>query len=193
MSINSIEILKRRAVRASVNWAAARKAVKTERAALRTSKQRLGNRIEAQKILQAAAQQIQQQAHQRISAVVEKCLRAVFGEAAYGFRIDFERKRGRTEARMVFVRGKLEVDPLSAAGGGMIDVAAFALRAACLVLTRPPLRRVLILDESFKYVSEEYRSRVADMLTTLSAELGVQVIQVTHAPELQAGKIIQIS
>lgn len=146
---------------------------------------------EAQKITQLVAQSVQQQAHDRIAGVVSRCLEAVFDEP-YQFRILFEQKRGRTEARLVFEREGLALDPLAASGGGVVDVAAFALRLSCLLLARPPLRRVLLLDEPFKFVSEQYRERVRLMLEKLAEDLDLQIIMVTHIEELKTGTIIDL-
>src|SRR5688500_13049118 len=123
----------------------ARQLLKREKAALREAKVTLQRSQEAQEILQHLAQAVQQKAHQRIAEVVSSCLATVF-EDPYQLHIQFERKRGRTEAHLKFVRRGLEVDPLTASGGGAVDVAAFALRVACLVLHRPRLSRILILD-----------------------------------------------
>lgn len=145
----------------------------------------------AQEMAQHVAQAVQQQAHRQIAEVVSRCLSAVFDEP-YTFRLLFERKRGRTEARLVFERDGLEVDPMTASGGGVVDVAAFALRLSCLILHKPPVRRVLILDEPFKYVSEEYRERVRKLLETLAQEMGVQFLMVTHIQELKTGTVLEL-
>ena len=92
----------------------------------------------------------------------------------------------------MFTKGGVEVDPMTASGGGVVDVAAFALRLSALALQRPPLRRTLILDEPFKFLSEEYRSRVVDLLDLLSSEMGVQFIMVTHLKEFEVGKVVNI-
>jgi len=147
---------------------------------------------EAQTIVQTIAAEVQEQAHSKIAAVVSKCLESIF-EQPYEFRITFERKRGKTDARLSFVRNNLEVDPLSASGGGVVDVAAFALRLACLVLSLPKKRRTLILDEPFKFLSKNYRNNTKRMLKTLSEEMGVQFIMVTHIPELECGKLVEIN
>jgi DNA repair exonuclease SbcCD ATPase subunit len=140
-------------------------------------------------IAQKVAEEIQTQAHIRIAEIVSQALSAVFEEDSYEFRIIFERKRSKTEARMVFVRDGLEVDPLTAAGGGVVDVAAFALRVACLVLGQPQKRRVLILDEPLRHLSRDYRPRVRSFIEGLAKDLGIQVVCITHAQDLQAGKI----
>lgn len=152
---------------------------------------RVSNAHDAQEILQLMAQAVQQRAHNKISAVVSQCLSAVFDDP-YEFRIEFERKRGKTEANLRFVRRDLDVDPLSASGGGMIDVAAFALRVACLMLSRPKLNRIIILDEPFKFVSAAYRGNVREMMEQLSEDMGIQIIQVTHIEELETGTVIEL-
>lgn len=146
---------------------------------------------EAQELAQHVAQAVQQKAHDQIAEVVSRCLSAVFDEP-YIFRIHFERKRGRTEARLIFERDGMEVDPMTASGGGVVDVASFALRLSCLMLNKPPLRRVLILDEPFKYVSEDYRERVRELLETLAREMKVQFVVVTHIQELKTGTVVEV-
>lgn len=146
---------------------------------------------QGQELVQHVAQAVQQKAHEQIAAVVSRCLEAVFDEP-YEFRIEFTRKRGRTEAELVFVRDDLSVQkPQDAVGGGVVDVAGFALRLACLVLTRPPLRRMMVLDEAFRFVSVEYLPRVRQLLEGLSEEMGVQFVQVTHIDALRCGKVIE--
>lgn len=151
----------------------------------------LQNIARAQEIVQTIARTIQEEVHGQIAAIVTQCLEIVF-EEPYTFKILFEQKRNRTEARLVFERNGLEIDPMSAAGGGVVDVAAFALRLACLVLHKPKLNRVLILDEPFKYVSQEYLPNVCEMLEKLSLEMRVQIIMVTHIGMLRTGKVINV-
>lgn len=165
--------------------------LKQERAQLVSAEEASTDAEEAQRIVQLVAQTVQQQAHERIAGVVSRCLSAVFDEP-YEFKVLFEQKRGRTEARLVFMQGEEEVDPMTAAGGGVVDVAAFALRLSALMLSRPPLRRVLLLDEPFRFVSVCYRERVRRLLEELSKELGVQFIMITHMEELKTGTIIEL-
>ena len=154
-------------------------------------KTEVGYHGEARRVIQAVAQSIQQVVHSRIASVVSRCLSSVFDEP-YEFRINFVQKRGRTEAELVFIRNGVEADPMTASGGGVIDVASFALRLACLMLTRPTPRRVIVLDEPFKFLSEEYRGRVREMLLELSELMGIQFIMVTHLRELSSGKTVRI-
>ena len=149
--------------------------------------------MEAQGIVQAIAQQLQRRAHERIAKVVARCLGSVF-EEPYGFEIRFDRKRGKTEARMVFSRDGLELDdPLNEIGGGVIDVAALALRLARVMLGKPPGRRLLVLDEPFAKVrGRENRARTRAMVEGLAEELGFQFVLSTDITEFQLGRVIEV-
>jgi hypothetical protein len=151
---------------------------------------------EAQQIIQLVSVAIQQEAHDKIASVVSRCLEAIFDEP-YEFKINFERKRGKTEAVLTFVRGGMTLtDPLNEAGGGVIDVAAFALRLACLVLERPVRRRLLVLDEPFSGIrGAVYRQRMRGLVETLASEFDVQFILNIDAdvyPEFMLGNVIEL-
>jgi DNA repair exonuclease SbcCD ATPase subunit len=162
-----------------------------ERAALRECRQRRSILEQAQAYAQQIAQQIQTKAHDRIAGVVSRCLEAVFDEP-YEFKLHFETKRGKTEAKLVFERNGQEVDPMTASGGGVVDVASFALRLSCLMLSRPPLRRFIVLDEPFRFVSEEYRDNLSELLQTLSEEMDVQILMITHIREMVSGTVLRV-
>ena len=148
--------------------------------------------LQAQKIVQEAAEAIQTQAHNRISGVVTRCLKAVFGEDAYEFKINFSQKRGRTEADLLFVRDGVEMDPTTASGGGTLDLASFALRLACLQLALPRRRKLLVLDEPFKMVSANHLPAIRELLLSLSNELKIQFLIITHHVGLRVGKVIEL-
>ncbi len=154
---------------------------------------RLNDANEAREILQSLAADIQQQSCEKISALVTKALRFVFGEHAYNIKIELTRARGRTEAAVRLVRDGMVLDPLSAVGGGMVDVVAFALRLCAVLLSRPSLRRILVLDEPFRFVSVEYRPKVRRLIEQLSDELGVQIIMITHDEVLACGDVIRLT
>lgn len=151
----------------------------------------LDNIMQAQEIVQTITKGIQEEVHSQVASIVSQCLEIVF-EEPYIFKILFEQKRNRTEARLVFERNGLEVDPMSATGGGVVDVAAFALRLSCLMLHKPKLNKVIILDEPFKFVSQNYQPNVKEMLETLSEKLGIQMIMITHISDLVTGKEIEL-
>jgi len=49
-----------------------------------------------------------------------------------------------------------------------------------------------VMDEPFRFVSEEFRDRVKALLETLSEEMKTQFVMVTHINELKMGKVIEI-
>lgn len=188
----------------SSSWLAHKERLKFERKSFVDNVSKLEERLkeakegelacdEAITIAQSAAVHVQKLAHDRIATLVTQCLRAVFGESAYEFVIVFEEKRSRTEARLTFKRGDKEVDPILASGGGVVDVAAFALRLSCLLLSKPSLRRLLVLDEPWKHLSEKYRPAMRKLIEELANRLGVQFLIVTHADTFKVGKVIEIT
>lgn len=183
---------RRRLDRLLTDHAHARRRVREERVTLKQAKTDLAAARQAQTLVQTVAAAVQEQAHRQLAAVVTRCLATVFGEVAYEFVIRFDRKRGKTEARLLFLRDGLEVDPVDAAGGGVVDVAAFALRLACLLLATPRRRQLLVLDEPLKHLSKQYRPTAARLIETLAKEMGVQFLIVTHDPALQIGKVIEV-
>ena len=161
-----------------------------ERNLLAAAKPRVADLVEAQGIFQQVAQTIQENAHRQIAKIVSRCLQTVFADDAYEFQIKFVKMRGKTEARLLFIRDGEEYDPLSSTGGGVVDIASFALRLACLLFSQPQKRRLLVLDEPFKMLSRDYCEAVHEMLLTLAKEMDIQFVMVTHSKELHVGKVV---
>lgn len=174
------------------SYRAAKKVCRREKLELKELSARLSALQEAQLLAQHVAQNVQTQAHRQISKLVTKCLQTVFDDMV-SFHIDFQRKRGKTEAKLLFVdEDGDQLDPLTTCGGGLIDVAAFGLRLAAIALSKPKLRAILVLDEPFRFISVEYRPRVRQLLETLAKDMKVQILMVTHDQLLEAGKVIYI-
>jgi DNA repair exonuclease SbcCD ATPase subunit len=116
--------------------------------------------------------------------VVTSALKEVFG-FDYNFKIDVnsEGKRVTTRFNLVDPQGN-ELSIMDSVGGGVIDVVSFVMRVLILASARPKRNQILFLDESFKHVSIEYRSKVATLLKSLSQKLKLQMIIVTHQSEL---------
>lgn len=146
----------------------------------------------AQTIIQLVARQTQEQLKFHIESIVTMALESVFSEP-YSFQVDFEVKRNQTEALCWFVRNEEKVDPLTATGGGAVDIAAFALRVTLWSLenTRP----VLVFDEPFRFVSRDLQRKAGEMMKLLSEKLGIQFIVVTHNKDLVevADKVFEVS
>ena len=166
-----------------------------EKAELDSAKEHKLDVLEALNIVQRVAQELQEKAHKRIATIVSEALAAVFAndpEGPYEFAIQFQRKRNRTEARLVFTRDGNEYDPSEDVGGGVLATASFSLRLSALLLSQPPLRRIVVMDEPLAQLSREYQPAAAALIEKLSKELGVQILLVTHSEHLKIGKVVEI-
>jgi DNA repair exonuclease SbcCD ATPase subunit len=95
----------------------------------------------------------------------------------------------------VFVDGDGgELSPLSASGGGAVDIAAFGLRLSLWTLPEKRTRGVIVLDEPFRFLSKDLHAKAGQAIKELSARLGLQFIIVTHENTLQesADKIFRV-
>lgn len=137
---------------------------------------------------QALAVEVQTQAHKRLAEVVTRALAAVF-ETPYCFELVFDQSRGRTAVGLRFTRDGQEFDPMYSTGGGVLDIAAFALRIAAILVARPPLRKLVVLDEPFRHLSTAYRERAAALVETLAKELDFQILLITHFEEFELGVV----
>lgn len=160
---------------------------------LKDNEDRLAGLLETQELVRKLAQDCQIQCQARISSVVTRCIESVLGEPKYTFEMVFETKRNQTEVSLVLKdeAGNL-YDPVTDLGGGILDIVSFGLRLACLLLTKPKPRKILIMDESFKFVSRQYQPAVARLLESLCSEFGMQIILVTHISELMKGNVIEL-
>ncbi len=120
-----------------------------------------------------------------------QCLQAIFG-ADHRVVLSQNSAAGKSTVSIAIQIGDQVYDPISSCGGGIVDVLCFGLRLASLVYDVSRPRKLLILDEPFRFVSREYRPRVAAMLESLADSCGVQIIMVTHQPELEVGSVVRL-
>lgn len=145
-----------------------------------TEIQRNLNRHEqAREIVRSVGLATQKSLQYHISDITSLALEAVFPDP-YELKVEFVERRNKTECDLKFVRSDMEIDPLTASGVGAVDVAAFALRIASWSMARPRTRNVIILDEPFRFLSENYQEQASTMLKELSTKLGIQFLVITH-------------
>ncbi len=188
----AIDHYQRQLDRLTGQYREAKRRVQVETDALLAAQEKVKDLTEAQQILQSIAQQTQAEAHQRVASIVSRCLRSVFGDRAYALKINFVQKRGKTEAELVLERDGLEVDPRSGVGGGVVDVCSFGLRLTALLMSRPSLRRLAVLDEPFRFLSRNHHPAIRELLLLLAKELDLQIVMVTHAQGLVCGKVFEL-
>ncbi|MDY6957784.1 MAG: hypothetical protein SVK08_01370 [Halobacteriota archaeon] len=150
------------------------------------------NSLKARAVIQEIAQETQKELEFHISNLVTLALDIVFPDENIHFVTRFVQRRNKTECDLLFEENGNEYKPLDGSGYGAVDVAAFALRLA--LWTLDPSSEVMILDEPFRDVSPDLQSKVGEMLKTLSDRIGIQIIMVSHAEDvnIQADKTFVI-
>lgn len=120
--------------------------------------------------------------HNLIESLVSQGLRHVFQEDLK-FVVSQKVSGARTvvEFQIVSEIDGIEVSTpvMSARGGGVAAVSGFLLQVVVMLLTDAP--RVLFLDETFAQVSADYEGRLADFMSQMADDLGLQIVMVTHS------------
>lgn len=141
--------------------------------------------------LQEFNQYMQLRTFAYFESIVNQCLAAIFVTNPCTLHIKAEVKRGQFEVSFELHQGDEVFSPLDEMEGGVLDVVSFGLRIAYIALR--PVRRLLILDEPFKWVGAANRVRLPDLLEALSRDLGFQIIIVTHLPELISDDAVMLA
>jgi len=161
---------------------------------IRDTKRSLHRHEEAKEIIRVVGLKTQEQLQFHISDIVSLAMDSVFAEP-YKMKVEFVQRRNKTECDLFFERDGMLVDPISATGGGAVDVASFALRIASWSMSSPRTQNTIILDEPLRYLSADNQERASAMIKELSKRLGIQFIIVTHSETLSicADKVFQVS
>jgi len=141
---------------------------------------------EAAEVLFNAASSIQHTVEKTMQKRVNLALKDVCPETGYSFECEFVNQKTTTVLEMYLVRDGERYDPMESCGYGIVDIVCFALRVSMLWL-QSSASKILILDEPFRQVSEMYRPRLSSFLKSVCADTGIQIIMVTHIPELADG------
>ena len=148
---------------------------------------------ESDRILKEVSGAIQIAVYQSVSKLVTKCIQTVFEEPDWEFHFECKESYGKVGTFYYLKKGNLILDDLlHTSGGGLVDCVSFALRVAAVMLKQPRVRRLLVLDEPFRFLSEAYRPNVAVLMQELSKELDIQFIMVTHFNEFYIGKVHRV-
>jgi len=141
--------------------------------------EKINNIEKAQLIIQNVAKQTLKELECQLSNIVSPALAAIFDDP-YKLSVSFIINRGKTECNLLFEQNGKLFNPFFDSGGGVIDVAAIALRIAIWRLIIPSPRNVLILDEPFQHLKgEEANKKAIQMIKTISKQMGIQIIMVS--------------
>lgn len=138
-------------------------------------------------LLNTIGEDRQMQAQETIEELVTRGLQTIF-DSTLSFHI-VQTIKGRSVTAEFMVRTTLgdtfiETPVLDARGGGLAATIGFLLRVVVLLLSSGTKQdNVLILDETFAHVSDEYLPPLGEFLRELVDKTGIQIIMVTHQPE----------
>lgn len=152
------------------------------------------NCLKARTIVQTVARSTQEKIEVHISNLVTMALATVFPDP-YTFSLRFVERRNTTEADLIFSKNGNETDDLlNTGGGGVADIASFALRIALWSLKKS--RATFILDEPDKFLHNiSYQEKASELMKELCDKLGIQIILVSDQERIiaAADKVIRIS
>lgn len=112
--------------------------------------------------------------------------------------LELEKKVSRNKLSVTFAISSMAsgervvTDVLSARGGGLAAVVGFFVRLVLLVASGHA--KVLVLDETFAHLSEQFEPLMAEMLADMAEKMDVQIVLVTHSPVYSdyADKVYQL-
>lgn len=134
-------------------------------------------------IVQDVSEKAQKKLADTLNTIVTNALATVFTDP-YEFKIEIEAKANVVQATPTLIKDGEPYGLKSDVGYGVVDVAALALRVALLSLQKNH-NNVLILDEPFTAIGDRDKARACMLLKTMSEELGIQFIIVTHVAEIK--------
>lgn len=80
--------------------------------------------------------------------------------------------------------GVVDTPVMDARGGGLAATIGFLLRVVILLLKNGKDRdNILVLDETFAHVSDEYLDGLGEFLREIVDRTGIQIVMVTHQPQ----------
>lgn len=139
----------------------------------------------AKMVFDTAAGMTQKTVEIKLGSIVTIALAAVFEENPYTFKMEFVPRRGTMECDLYFELNGEQLDPMSEAGYGSSDIASFASKISFRNASNT--RPILLIDEPFKNLSRSYHILAATMMREICRKLDVQLIVISHIPELKEG------
>lgn len=134
-------------------------------------------------ILTKLAELKRQDLEERVESILTYALTSVF-EQPYQFKILSSLRGNQIRMEFKIEKNGAETDIIEGQGGGIVDVVSFVLRVVNLLMYKPNVRKLIILDEFGKHISREYLPNVASLIKELSDKTQIQFLIVTHASEL---------
>lgn len=138
-------------------------------------------------LLQGLEEAWQRKFQEAVAEVISRGLSIVFEEPIKLVLVPKVRADVTTvDLRIIQGEGKdaLETGVMGAKGGTLIAILNVLLRALLILSARPPLRRILLLDEPFGLADDSYTPVFGELLRELVDKLGFQIIVNSHEQAL---------
>lgn len=152
-------------------------------------------------LLNSLGEDRQLAAQRKIEELVTRGLQTIFDDSL-SFHI-VQSVRGKAAIVEFVVRTTLEngtvveTAVMDARGGGLAATIGFMLRIVVMLLRSRDTREenVLVLDETFAHVSDEYLPALGEFLRQIVDKTGIQIVMVTHQPVFEdfADKVYRFS
>jgi len=135
--------------------------------------------------LQTLSDETRQMIINKISRIVTDALKKVL-DKNLEFEMQLSTERNQVDIKFLVKDNTMNksYEILNSFGGGLADIVSFPLRVSLLLKWSPQLSRVLIMDEMFKAVDVTNKEFLGEFVRQLSEKLNLQIILVTHSPEL---------
>ena len=128
-------------------------------------------------------EQIQQEFKNQVETLVTLATQSVFTEN-YKFKLIFEERNNQLECRPAIFEDDFEYTPDDDMGGSMVNIISFALRCVLWTYEEPKSRPIIIMDEPMTWMGNLI-DKAGKIIRTISHEMGLQIIIVTHIEELK--------
>lgn len=165
------------------------KQIKDAEVQIKDLKRDIDSSERAQIIIQTVAQSTQKQLEYRVGELVSLAQASVFDDP-WNLKLNFVLRRGQSECDLLWEQGKGRTSRnLNFNGaGGEEDVGGEGLRFALWNLKKPRSRATFFLDEPLTALKGDvYPERGSQMIKEISKKIGLQIIMITHMPDLTIG------
>ncbi len=135
-------------------------------------------------VLKEVEQNWRRSSEQTLADIISRGLSGVFDEE---IKVTIESKVVRDTTSMTLKleqRGVQIGNIIEGTGGSIVSVLNVLLLVWMLINVKPPLTRVLVLDEPFRMVESRHLPAIGQLLRELNERLGIQFIISSHEPEL---------
>jgi len=180
--MNNIQILRNKVEQLRGRRSEIEASIKSVGESIESDRKSLRWHERALEIIKAVGLKTQQELEYNISDIASLAMDTVFNDP-YELKVKFVERRNKTECDITFNRDGKEFDPSSnLTGGGVVDIAAFALRCISWLIDTPRTRNVFILDEPFPRLRGDSNQRnTGEMLQEMHKQLkpNPQVIMVS--------------